>query len=249
MKKTLITLLALAGVAIASEPVTFNTNTTITLSNATILGAHTTGMHWEVIDSKNVAGPSLTNLLKEETYNVLTTNNAWYCFSGAANTSVEEGDYSFTNNTHVLGKKTGGNQGTLLTYTLNVSELFSGDYTDGYEQTITGVTFTTTTTGTIGDNYYTAFVISSDGTATCLRNGVNGYSLSDNPTLAASNLELGADDKLMILYRQGNNTKTTITGLSITATGSAALIPEPTTATLSLLALAGLAARRRRASR
>ncbi len=244
MKKTLITLLALAGVAIASEPVTFNTNTTITLSNAAILGEHTTSMKWEVIDSKTEAETSLTNLLKEETYSVLTTNNAWYCFSGEANTSVEDGDYSFTNDTHVLGKKTGGNQGTLLTYTLNVSELFSSSYTADYEQTITGVTFTTTTSS-LGDNYYTAFVISSDGTATCLREGVGGNSLS-NTTLSASNLELSADDKLMILYRQGNNTKTTITGLSIAATGSAALIPEPTTATLSLLALAGLAARRRR---
>ena len=53
---------------------------------------------------------------------------------------------------------------------------------------------------------------------------------------------LSESDKIVILFRQAQNAPLNISDISVTAT----LIPEPATATLSLLALCGRAARRRR---
>ena len=62
-------------------------------------------------------------------------------------------------------------------------------------------------------------------------------------TLTESQIDaLSSSDKLVVLIREAAAQKFNITGIQV----NAEVVPEPTTATLSLLALAGLAARRRR---
>ena len=66
------------------------------------------------------------------------------------------------------------------------------------------------------------------------------------------NLELGTNDMVVFVWSgsaEGGGSggaDIKVTDVKLTATTSSAAVPEPTTATLSLLALAGLAARRRR---
>ena len=63
-------------------------------------------------------------------------------------------------------------------------------------------------------------------------------------TASVNNIDLSASDTLVVLIRDGSNAGYgQITGLSMTATVT---VPEPATATLSLLALTGLAAIRRK---
>ncbi len=240
MKKTIIALMTLAGVVTAAEQ--FETSKSITLSAASALGSHTASFKWTDIKAKDTAENQLTSLLGEEGYSVLTTNDSWYYFSAGPNEASDEADYSYANSSHTLVKGTGN--ATILTYTLDVSELFSSSFSTGYSQTITSLTFSGTTS-VLGDCYYTAFAISDEGVVNCLTaDGINN--VKANVSFEAENVKLSATDKILVLYRQGNDTATTISGLKIDAIGTAVLIPEPTTATLSLLALAGLAARRRR---
>ena len=240
MKKTLITLIALAGVASAAEQ--FETSKSITLSEASALGSHTAAFKWSDIKTQTSAATQLESLLGETDYSVLTTNDSWYYFSADTNEASSKASYSYTDSSHVIQK--GSGNATVLTYTLDVSELLSSSFSADYSQTITDLTFTTTTSS-IGDCYYTAFAISEGGDVKCLTaNGINN--VKANVAFTVENVELSATDKILVLYRQGDANATTITGLQIGAEGTAVLIPEPATATLSLLALAGLAARRRR---
>lgn len=71
---------------------------------------------------------------------------------------------------------------------------------------------------------------------------INAYE-KDNIALMAL-AGIAVVDNLDNALNGGNGDAYTMTGISVTA--EAELIPEPTTATLSLLALAGLAVRRRR---
>lgn len=240
MKKTLITLLALVSVSSAAEQ--FETSKSITLSAASALGSHTASFKWTDIKTKDNAEKQLTSLLDEEGYSELTTNDSWYYFSAGPDEASEKASYSYTNSSHTIAKGTGN--ATILTYTLDVSELFSSSFSTGYSQTITSLTFNGTTSS-LGDCYYTAFAISDEGDVNCLTaKGIDN--VKANVSFKAENVKLSATDKILVLYRQGNETATTISGLKIDAKGTAVLIPEPATATLSLLALCGLAARRRR---
>lgn len=58
-------------------------------------------------------------------------------------------------------------------------------------------------------------------------------------------LSLGSDKTILFLWNESSGGETN-TISSLTSSYTSATVPEPTTATLSLLALAGLAARRRR---
>ncbi|MBQ2814704.1 MAG: PEP-CTERM sorting domain-containing protein [Akkermansia sp.] len=68
----------------------------------------------------------------------------------------------------------------------------------------------------------------------------------DNPTLSFTPIEISTDDELTFTLKVSeSDSKGCYVGLT-GITFSTPTVPEPTTATLSLLALAGLAARRRR---
>lgn len=221
MKKTLITLMALAGVA-AADTLTFDINRTgndvtfefdeaaaqeiltITYTDWTYSGAGNNNVgSWQ-----SPSNAAYQNSFSPDAQLRGNTTDSWTMnFTVTNNTEEEISLTQFTFDTY--GINGGGSDKnatipvtlTLAGITTNISLDFGGR----------------TTTGTLdftGDN---AITIGANQTATLAL------------TMAATN---------------GFNTYSGITAGSVTYTTP--VIPEPTTATLSLLALAGLAARRRR---
>jgi len=238
MKKTLITLLALAGVA-AAQP--------LTISNAN--------------NTASATGDWLTEV-SATAINVTGTNTF---------TSTDYTNSFFTVATNV---GSGGTYDYVLTFTLAKDVDLSGFSIDfllhnngGYAQTVnrtlsydltlanaeeTLVSYTeqsiTTTTGEGADGqaitvHYTGAAYNADGSINeYTKLGTAAYTLSESVFLAA-----GTEYKLTIAnIAKDDNGQGTFVGIGNIAMD---VIPEPTTATLSLLALCGLAARRRRASR
>lgn len=89
----------------------------------------------------------------------------------------------------------------------------------------------------------------SSSTANLLANiSYDAHTDTSAKTLTAEGLNLGADDVIIVSWFNQSGGKTNVvSNVSFSAEGTGnRSVPEPATATLSLLALAGLAARRRR---
>ena len=251
MKKTLITLLALTGVA-AADTVTI---APLTSSEGWTVGHENTRKTINAVLDTTAATLTLTNADWSRGYGVYTLADAITLTNVADRLTV-----SFTINTTNLN--------SLVTGTLVGSgkaiTLGHGSYNDSGENGGNGIQsgISTDTTGvfynmqksTTGGVFVTPDKTVDDSftantpltlTTTVEWNTTKSQfvaSLSYGETSLTS-YDLGTSytlDKL-VFSLDGSSTQT-VSGVSV----SANLVPEPATATLSLLALAGLAARRRR---
>lgn len=252
MKKTLITLLALCGVAAGetTETLTYN----VALDSKSYDGYKSKGeatgwvnLSWDAFSESN---------LKTDFALLGITSEGNYGFNHAGNT--ENTQYGFgvgyTEGTLTLIGRNGVGQETLFASVVDVSSVL-GTYTT--DQLLSLSVTTTVTNGTGSDSWWGLYKMDSEGNITVFSNLCDDSAGSHNDlrnkttetiTLTADNLSAIQDsDKLIVLYRQGAGGKTL--GINSLSYNGTVMVPEPTTATLSLLALCGLAARRRRASR
>ncbi len=232
MKKTLITLLALAGVAAA------DTTEAITLWD-TGFSVTTTGDNagqWTLSDEDKALLTSSDWVLKKADGSALlsTTTNASEL---RPNTNVGSAqgwslDFTLTNTSTEAITLTSLTFDTLIFAGSGVYQGLNTDRDFVFTLTCGDVTLNTGNL-TIGGN-----------TTNTPTNGVVTFTLDTAVELAANeSIALGLD------VAKGTSNPGCFLGLkSISASGTTIgeTIPEPTTATLSLLALAGLAARRRR---
>ena len=239
MKKTLITLLALAGVACAYD---FETQKTITLDVAAtqiLKDTDNTANPWA-----NISWNSSENVDDVLRNNADILNEGWHYFNVDGSNTGTPYVYDSENQYHTFKKVDG--QGAILTFTIEASNLMSTEY-DTAAQVITSISVLASK-NQIWDTRWGVYAMSSDGEFTELKshgNNVLGGTNATTQTTTVDSVTLTATDKIVVLMRTGSDAGySQVTGLSFSASGM--VVPEPATATLSLLALAGLAARRRR---
>lgn len=239
MKKILITLLALCGVAAATEQ-------TITLSGY----GYTDGFYatsvldiedlTSIITTKNLnttligVGVALDNNTTHSS--VLTvkswTNNEFHLYYNKA-AGVSSSSFGYANASFSAPDGYTWPQGHALNNAFSMENAVSGALTFAFapkaaETEVYGISVALT-------------VAYADGSTQTIVGNAAGYSWSNNQYNAT---EIFYDDAYITaptVTKTGNWTHA-----DLVAANKAALVPEPTTATLSLLALAGLAARRRR---
>lgn len=226
MKKTIITLLALAGVVMGETvPLTLPSNTTATY-----------GIDWQ--------DGNITNILN----NIQDKDPGVYVASNINNLS----------NYGVNGEGTWINTNNVATITLCGRHRAGGDYmalilnpefTEGTQ--VSSLTFSAGAISGVVSTYQLQVGICSGEESTL--SSVVEYSTDENGASVTLTLSDGfvwkEGDKIVAVLKGGSGNATdayTISGISITAEAMPPAVPEPATATLSLLALAGLAARRRR---
>ncbi len=239
MKKTIITLLALAGVSAATEQ-------TITLSDY----GYTDGFY----------ATSVLDL--EDLTSIITTKNLDTTLIGVGvaldNNTTHSGVLtvkSWTNNElHVYSNKAAGVSSSAFG---NADASFSAP--DGYtwpqghainnafsmEDAVGGaLTFAFAPKAAETDVYGISIALSvsyADGSIQTIVGNAGGYSWSNNQYKATKIFYDDAYITAPTVTKAGNWTHA-----DLVAANKTALVPEPTSATLSLLALCGLAARRRR---
>lgn len=227
MKKTIITLLAICGVAGAAPLTLPGTDdfTWIAGSNASGIG---TGSSAEII--QNLAAAITASNIGN------TDLTGWFGGTGQAYGQESDNEITITatNSFTFVSRPSRGGEYVALGVSLEeaasaITLTFTSDKKAGYslwsydatDKTATELIATTglTTADTVKETYNTA--------------DVNPSTLF---VVWTANPSTGAES---------NGAKVTISDIALSYTA----VPEPTTATLSLLALCGLAARRRRASR
>ena len=235
MKKTLITLLALAGVA-AAQPLTIsNANNTASATGGWLTEVSATAIN--VTSSATFGSTAYTNSFYSVATNVGNGGSYDYVLTFTLAKDVDLSGFSIDFLLHNSdGKAQTVNRTLSYDLTLANAEKTLVSYT---EQSIT------TTTGQGGDGsaitvHYTGAAYNADGSINeYTKLGTAAHTLSESVFLAA-----GTEYTLTIANISKNDTGAgTFVGIGNIAMD---VIPEPTTATLSLLALAGLAARRRR---
>ena len=244
MKKTLITLLALAGVAAAEDyHGSLNTDLTkaITASGYTAGDDFTMSVQLQYWLSNATRQTSLTlgdtfHIVAQKTgswsnvYLGFTPSSTNGADPGAINltrsTSGKIDSYSFTATESVTGPD------GWITRAANTVEEGTGEVKWGGTQTwqflgsTLTLTYTAETQTTVLDFDFTTIVDDA-------QNGIYRPTDLDHLIVTVKGIEMDAND---ISFAND------VTGRNV----AFAVVPEPTTATLSLLALAGLAARRRR---
>ena len=262
MKKTFITLLALAGIAMGEmvnvQTVIYDTNKNVTLTNVFIdedtEGWVSTG--WNSLSSANIK----TDL---DLLGVTEKTSGHYYYIGTGLTDANSQYKTGTVENHgitITGRGYGAQKDGFYVNVTSVSDILGGyDF-----ENVTAITLTNT--GKVSDSadaWYGLYTLNSDGTwsqiqgvrAGDLRKSSNGGSndYSKTITLTTDQIKnLGENGKLFTLYRIAYSATQYVSMGSLTYDVAVNVpatpgVPEPATATLSLLALAGLAARRRRA--
>ncbi len=249
MKKTLITLLALCGVAAGETTATFTYN--VALDSKSYDGYKSKGdatgwvnLDWGAFSASN---------LQTDFALLGITSEGNYGFNHAGNT--ENTQYGFgvgyTEGILTLIGRNGVGQQTLFASVVDVTTIM-GNYATNE---LVSLSVTTTVTPASGsDCWWGLYKMDSEGSITVFSNLCDDSSGSHNDlrdkttetiTLTADNLSaIQGSDKLIVLYRQAAGGKSL--GINSLSYKGTVMIPEPATATLSLLALCGLAARRRR---
>ena len=245
MKKTIIALLALAGVA-GADTVNPLTDLNWQLGQGTSITDTKEMFYWGGGSTWAVYGSeaALANSITLQQNQVLT-------FSYTVNMSGGDSVTTFS----LLGSNGAVSMGTAYKYqdkdtTRSAIRLgSSGEINNRYVISnsgdrdgvsyIRGENFTELTTPASANTPYTlTFIVTYDQTAGQFV-GTLGYSLSTD----VKQINLGNEFNVnKIAATFDGNTQTYVSNMSL----SVVTIPEPTTATLSLLALAGLAVRRRR---
>ncbi len=249
MKKTIITLLALAGVAAAAPTEQFTYN--VALGEEYYDGykskSESTGwvnLDWGAFSASNLqADLALLGINSEGNYGF---NHA----GTSENTSYGFG-VGYTDGTLTLIGRNGVGQQTLFASVVNVTSVL-GSYSA--DKLVTLSVTTSVTNGEGSDSWWGLYKMDSAGNVTMFSNLCDDSAGSHNDlrskesetiTLTEDNLStIQSTDKLIVMYRQGAGGKSL--GINSVSFNGTAIVPEPATATLSLLALAGLAARRRR---
>ncbi len=232
MKKTLITLLALAGVAAAAD------------STQELWSLDFTGTS---LTSSFADGVSLSTLPTSGINNGLTLNNAPLTLTQTGSTLTYGDEFVFSVTLEVNSHL--GNWPELVGFGNNSHNWKAAYYVQDSNFVLDKNGFGTPdeTNKAVGDVSVTldtpitlSFKSDGEGTITMyVGDTVAGYT-----TIGDAYLEQTIDKFALggrIGGKNGNNANVTVYGASLTK-----IVPEPTTATLSLLALAGLAARRRR---
>ncbi len=184
----------------------------------------------------NLAQPGIT---AENAYGWLNAvNDGWYATTG--NSDMRWGYGTINADTHVVSlPNMSGTAGIAMAMKASV------DLTD-VNLTSLSFNFTMSETGNANQTY-TLWYETTAGTAVQLAIVTDVAGTTQNTVLTAEQLAAvsidGTGEFYAIFGYQGSGASAEISGISMTATTA---IPEPATATLSLLALAGLAARRRR---
>ena len=256
MKKTFITLLALAGIAMGE---------TLTLTIPTGIQNHTGTKDVDdngdgIIDREDVVyflGYGSTGVDAAITKSEFANgNDGGYMFNkgGQVNpdASIKEGEIisadGVTSLTLAPRKGAGGSGEAIV---LSGSNLV-GYSVDSFTFEIAESTCTTTANIALtlaviqkGDNNAWSLVEKTTGSLTLNSGAELTLTLSNSIDWTNSYKVVAIIDNTAQTLAGGNSPTYTMTGISVTATGTP-VVPEPATATLSLLALAGLAARRRR---
>ncbi len=267
MKKTIVTLLALAGVAAADSlfPDLLQTEGETTTTTMNWLG------NWYPADDFKDYAPGLTGrnvalLTEENVTKVFASTSAltaagWHATTGqmgynnyyAVGTDSQKEVYVSENDAFRFYGRNGYN-GELVACSVAASGLLQ----DSPESVVTSITLGFDVTS--ADGGVTFSLWAWDGTtATSLLKGatVNNVTLEDSDvyhkftataednTITVSNLSLGTNDTIIAVWGNSSSGSSNIIA-GLTSSYSISTVPEPTTATLSLLALAALAARRRR---
>ncbi|MBQ7024528.1 MAG: PEP-CTERM sorting domain-containing protein [Akkermansia sp.] len=225
MKQTLITLLALAGVA-AAETLTF-----------------------EVVRDTNAITFEFAEVTAQEIMTLTYTN---WTYRGGGDNNVGSWqtpkNEAYQNSFSPDAQLRDSTQGETLpdSWTMN----FTVTNNSGADITLTGFTFDTYGYFGGGEDRGTIAKVTltlNNVTTELFELGKQGATTTATLTLTGDNaITIGAKDSVNLALTMNGadpyNTYTGITAGSVTY----AIVPEPATATLSLLALAGLAARRRR---
>jgi len=268
MKKTIIALFALAGVAAADSlfPDLLQTEGETTTTTMNWLG--NTNPAKDFLDNApGLTGKNVSLLTEEKVAKVFAsasdlTAAGWHATTaqmGHNNTySVSTTDstkdvYVSANNAF---KFTGRNayEGEFVACSVAASGLLQ----DSPESVVTSITLEFDVTPASGGVTFSLWAWNGT-TATSLLKGatVNNATLgksdvyhkftatAEDNTIKVSNLSLGTNDTIIAVWGNSSGGGSNIIA-GLTSSYSISTVPEPTTATLSLLALAGLAARRRR---
>lgn len=250
MKKTLIALMALAGVAAATElsdaVITMGSKESITLQSTDSLyhdssvsmtmnldlDALKTALSTSGVDKRNY-------LLGSFAIDVNSTNHNGYAGALVIYTSSSASTTSSSVWISADGSKGKENvSGSSATYLSNLLTSDSWTNATGAALTLTvNVTASATTAKTVA--YLT--LTDSEGNLTQYSNSTDAIRWSSfDSTYGITSISTGELTKKAYIFNEA------VTADTALALNKAALTPEPATATLSLLALAGLCARRRR---
>ncbi len=237
MKKTLITLLALCGVAVAED---YHGSLTTDLTKAITSSGYTAGDDFTMsVQLQYWLGNEATrqtSLTLGDTFHIVAQktgswSNVYLGFTPSSTNGTDPGAINLTRST----------SGKIDSYSFTATESVTGpdgwitragNTVDGATQTwqflgsTLTLTYTAETQTTVLDFDFTTIVDDA-------QNSISRPTDRDHLIVTVKGIEMDAND-----ISFANN----VTGRNV----AFAVIPEPTTATLSLLALAGLAARRRR---
>ena len=254
MKKTLITLLALAGVAVAATTTVTDLTTSATSGNVTYTAPTTTGGEgsfsgagiWEVGGGDRAHG-ALTFTLNLTELAKLTTQTTLVTVDSSADIGLIWGQYN--GEWGIAGNWQGNlwaNNGTSF---VSLDTLMADAWSVADNATDGFITLTMTVAHTTGAQGGMQLYKAGSSTSYYTTNGLGS---SANTSIDAFKFDTSLIENAAVTsgWVAGTTASGLGTNLETTFTsahgGKVALVPEPTTATLSLLALAGLAARRRR---
>ena len=240
MKKTLIALLALAGIATAdTAPIDSLNNTYGTLIGSRANEAATASA---VINASSDYSTLMT---------LLSESNKWYVTSGYVTDLDGFLGHSSSAVTLAAGGPSANSASGAIKFTIGAETLaqYEGPITLSFDVVLAGGNNNknhTFTFALMGSNFSTAMTFGSKSGDNVLTDKAQTVTLSMNAAQVEAMQATGADQTLVFLAASdavtGSNRGVAMSNFSL----NGELIPEPTTATLSLLALAGLAARRRR---
>ena len=245
MKKSLIALLALGCVAMADQQEYNFTKDVMPSSTEAVTLVSKGSSAWTDLLWKNFNNNSV-NAISNDIHSVPAIATADWVAIMQDGTQVPENKVTVSNNVLNIGNVAN----ICLTYTFDVDSLIS-TYAPGTTDGVLKSLSIALTMSANGDTYVGVYSVKGSGTTSSVTSlsGLQSTKPSAGTPVAFAFEEeqLKEVDKLVVLFRSGSTSVDTISAMSATGKISAtAPVPEPTTGSLSLLALAGLCARRRK---